>query len=254
MKKNTYLLILLLPAYLLMSYSSGAPYGYTGSPGDYGATCTTCHSSNGSSYTPDVQLNGIPANGYIPGQTYTFQLSYSNAVVNKSGFEACVENNSNQRQGSFSNIDNNTATLQNNSYITHTSSGNNLTAWQFEWTAPTVSQGNLKFYYAINLTDGNGQSTGDYVVNGNFDIPEQSNTIDNTDEDLIKIFPNPASGYLQLNTKKSFNDLKIIDIKGSIYPVKIQNNQIDISFLPAGTYFLLIQNENVKLKKQFIKK
>jgi hypothetical protein len=254
MKKNIYLLALLIPAYLLMSYSSGAPYGYTGSPGDYGATCTTCHSSDGASYSPYIQLSGIPTAGYVPGQTYNLQLSYSNASVNKSGFEACIENTSNQRQGSFSNLDNNTTTLQNNSYITHTSSGNTLTGWQFQWTAPATSQGNLKLYYAINLANGNGQSTGDYVVNGHFDIPEQSNAIHQLNENDIKIYPNPATDFIKVKNIKSIKNLQITDVKGSTYPVQIQNNQINISFLPSGIYFLHIQNEDVSIKKQFIKK
>ena len=256
MKRNLYLLILLLPAYLLMSYSTGAPEGYTGSPGDYGFTCTQCHSNNGVSYTPTITVSGIPATGYVPGQTYQIALSVTGATNAKTGFEACVEDASNQKQGSFANMDANTQSLQNNTYVTHTASGTNNPNWQFTWTAPANAQENLTFYYAINLADGNGNSDYDYIEAGSADFPiDPAFKIKEFSDIELKIYPNPATDYLVLKSEKyQFDKAQITGMSGKTFSVQIINNRIDVGFLPTGNYFLHLQNEQISGVKQFIKK
>lgn len=257
MKNRLHLLVLLLPAYLLMSYSSGAPIGKTGSPGDGGNTCATagCHTADGANYAPTISITGIPANGYTPGQTYRISMQVTGVSNNKTGFECVVENSSNRRMGSFASIDGNTQALNNNEYITHTSAGNANHSWLFDWTAPATSQGALNLYYAINLANGNFASTGDYIETGNFAINENISGITEFSDDEIKIYPNPASDILYINTNLgNITKMMILDINGKTFDAKARNNQIDLSFLPAGKYFLRIETENVTGVKQFIKK
>ncbi len=255
MKKNAYLLIFLLPIYLLLSYSSGAPFGYSGSPGDNGRTCNQCHSYSGSGYSPTFDVTGIPANGYQAGQTYQLTLSVSNVNTAKKGFEACVENASHQKQGTFSSVDGNTQPIQSNTYITHTSSGNTQSQWTFNWTAPATSQGDLTLYFAVNMANGNGSTSGDYIQASSVSIPEDTNAVQEIADDQIKIYPNPADDFIKIDTNTyQFNQAEIKDVIGKTYPVKITNNRIDVSFLPAGTYILKLQNDKYKSVKQFIKK
>ncbi len=255
MKKKAHLLVFLLPLYLLLSNASGAPFGYSGSPGDNGRTCNQCHSYSGSGYSPTFDVTGIPTNGYQPGQTYQLTLSVSNVNTAKKGFEACVEDASHQKQGTFSSSDGNTQPIQSNTYITHTSAGNTQSQWTFNWTAPTTSQGNLTLYFAVNMANGDSNSTGDYIQSGSVSIPENTNALQNIETGKIKIYPNPAEMFINIDTKEyRFNHTEIIDVSGKTYPVKIKNNQIDISSLPAGTYFLELKNAQYKSIKQFIKK
>jgi len=256
MKRRIYLLVLLLPAYLLMSYSSGADAGYSGSLGDNGRTCTFCHSHNGVSYSPTITVTGIPASGYVPGQTYQIAISVTNANNAKNGFEACIEDTSNQKQGSFANVDNNTQAIQNNTYVTHTSAGTNNSNWQFTWTAPANPQGDLNLYYAINLADGNGQSTNDYVESGSANIPvDPAFKINEFTNAELMIYPNPVADFLTVKSEKyHFEQARITDMSGKTYPVTIINNRIDVSHLSAGNYFLYLQNEQIKGVKQFVKK
>ena len=255
MKKNVYLLVFLLPLYLLFSYSSGAPFGYSGSPGDNGRICNQCHSYSGSGYSPVFDVTGIPANGYQPGQTYQLTLSVSNVNTAKKGFEACVEDASHQKQGTFSNADGNTQAIHSNTYITHTSAGNTQSQWTFNWTAPSTSQGDLTLYFAVNMANGNGSTSGDYIQASSVSIPENTNALQEIEAGQIKIYPNPADTFINIDTKDyRFDQAEIKDVLGKTYPVNIKNNQIDVSFLPAGTYFLKLKSTQYKSIKQFIKK
>jgi len=255
MKKQAYLLIFLLPIYFLLSYSSGAPYGYTGSPGDNNNSCVQCHSYSGSGYNPDFVVTGIPANGYMPGQTYQLTLTVNNVNTPKFGFEACIEDDTHQKQGAFASVDNKTQAIQSNTYITHTSSGNTVTQWIFDWTAPASSQGDLNLYFAVNMANANGSTSGDYIENSQVSIPlSTSGAVDELVSNEITFYPNPATNFLQLQTTPyKFHQAIIQDVLGKTYTIPLKNNHIDISFLPAGIYFLKLQNEKVKAIKQFIK-
>jgi hypothetical protein len=257
MKNRLHLLVLLLPAYLLMSYSSGAPIGKTGSLGDGGNTCATagCHTADGVSYMPNISITGIPPAGYTPGQTYRVNMQITSVSNSKTGFECVVENSSNRRMGAFASINGNTQALNNNEYITHTNAGNASHSWLFDWTAPTNSQGTLIFYYAINLANGDLTTTGDYVETGNFTIAENTTDIAVLSDKQFKIYPNPATDILYINYSiGKIQKLTLLDINGKTFEVKMQNQQIDVSFLPTGKYFLRIETENVTGVKQFIKK
>ncbi len=254
MKNRIYLLTLLLPAYFLMSYSSGAPFGYSGSPGDNGRTCTQCHSFSGTPAHPSMSISGFPTNGYVPGQTYNLTLSVSNTNNPVTGFELTVEDNSHQKSGTLSPVDANTQALENNTYLTHTTQGRSIKTWNFQWTAPPAGSGSANFYYAINLANGDGNTTGDQIVN-TYDVwGEDVNNVKTLNNINIKIYPNPATDYLIVQSDKyRFEQAQIIDISGKIYPVKIVNKQIDISYLPTGKYYLYFQNEQIKGSVSFIK-
>ena len=255
MIKKAYLLVFLLPLYLLFSNSNGAPAGVTGSPGDNNRKCDQCHSYSGAGYSPTFEVTGIPADGYQPGQTYQLTLTVSNVNTARMGFEACVENASNQKQGTFSNIDGTTQAIQGNTYITHTSSSNTQTQWSFNWTAPTTAQGDLNLYFSVNMANGDSNTTGDYVQAGSASIQQGANSLKEIDAGQVTIFPNPAGDFVNLSTGDiQFDKAEIQDVLGKTYPAKLHNNRIDVSFLPAGTYILKLQNEEFKSVKQFIKK
>ncbi len=70
----------------------------------------------------------------------------------------------------------------------------------------------------------------------------------------IKIFPNPASNYIQIyaNTKK-IKIIKIIDVLGKSMQYKSNKKLIDISKFKNGIYFIIIQTENKITTLKFIK-
>lgn len=148
------------------TYVSGAPAGYTGSPGD-GGTCNSCHSSAVGTRTGLITTD-IPGSGYIPNTTYNIAATITQAGINKYGFEVSPQNSSGTIMGSLV-LTNTTETrlVGTGGYITHTSngvSGSGTKTWTFKWTAPASNQGPVTFYGAFNMSNADGTSNGDNIV------------------------------------------------------------------------------------------
>ncbi len=252
--KNKYLLVFLLPVLVLMSYSGGAPSGYTGSPGDNNQTCAACHSPGNSLY-PNIVISGIPTSGYVLGHTYNVRLQVSNTSNPKTGFQITIENSSNQKLGGFSPLNANTQSSQGGNYITHTLQGSDLKDWIFYWTAPSTSQGDVKLYYAINFANGNGNSTGDYIFHDNITIHEDTSaSISESNDGNIEIYPNPTQNYINIKSDIKIDNIYIYNVSGQKINTEIKNNKIDISKLTKGNYVLKLVSNGKILSKQFIKK
>ena len=69
----------------------------------------------------------------------------------------------------------------------------------------------------------------------------------------VSISPNPVSDILLINTELELNSIQVLDLRGSVIAVD-NSNELNVSELAAGTYFLqVITSEGVATKK-FIKK
>jgi len=178
MKKNTFILgsiiaiaILFYPQSIIGKLT-GSPGGKTGSPMD-NSDCTSCHNIQGTTVTTTHISSNIPSNGYIPGNTYiiTANLNASGPL----GFEiTCEENTSNTKTGTLFNTDPITTQLVNNgNAITHTTAGNSLNTWSFDWEAPSIGTGDITFYGAFIVAGYPiGSNTGDYLTLSTLSISE----------------------------------------------------------------------------------
>ena len=69
------------------------------------------------------------------------------------------------------------------------------------------------------------------------------------DKEQVKIYPNPATAYLRIDSNTKANSYKIYDILGKqLLFGDIINGQIDVSVLKKGTYILQLFGENTSLK------
>lgn len=153
MKKNRlYMVISLVAVSLgLSSYGvlipTGAPPGMTGSPGDNGQNCTSCHGGTALNVSGWISTN-IPPTGYIPGTTY--QITATNGLTNngKFGFEVTAEDESANKVGTLS-AGATSQLVGNGKYVTHTLANTVTSSWTFNWTAPVAGTGPVTFYGAF---------------------------------------------------------------------------------------------------------
>jgi len=84
---------------------------------------------------------------------------------------------------------------------------------------------------------------------------ESHETLSQNNNVLIKVYPNPVSDVLKVNTDRQFQEYEIIDISGKILLKDLFTKEITISHLISGNYFLKLKDSKgglVLLK--FIKK
>ena len=246
----------------LSSSSGGAPIGYTGSPFD-GRSCTSCHSGPSAVAQPGWISSDIPAEGYIPGETYTISASVSRNGNSQFGFQVAAKSTSGAQAGTLKSISSETNIQVAGRYITHSAlgtfaSGNNKT-WIFEWTAPSTGIGNVTFYAAFLAGDNSGGSSGDVVFTSNLQVKQRTSTnINNTltvSKSLISsVYPNPVKdGFnLKINlSEPNQTDVRLFDITGMEVGILFSGNLnkgeqiLNISLpenIPSGMYTVLLKS------------
>ena len=78
---------------------------------------------------------------------------------------------------------------------------------------------------------------------------------DVSSENTVSIYPNPASGILNIQSEKRIRQIQLISVEGKIVKKYASANQLDIHLLPNGIYILKIQLENGKTEvRKMVKK
>lgn len=162
------------------SNSSGAPNGFTGSPGDAGNTCAVsgCHSGITVGIKSNVFTSNIPSDGYVPGTTYTITATVrSSPSRNTFGFQISPQTNSGTLVGTMISTSAGTKLTGAGKYLTHNSDGitgtNGVKSWSFNWVAPVAGTGNVTFYGAFNHANGNGGTSGDSIFKSTYIVSEK---------------------------------------------------------------------------------
>ena len=106
--------------------------------------------------------------------------------------------------------------------------------------------------YTISLV------TGCCTIYGICGLPSSSTGIQFNlkNESGIQAFPNPVSNILYLETDLSFEmgtEIEVINILGQSFSKQFYKNEIDVSALSGGVYFLRIKNDRGQvIQKRFI--
>ncbi len=154
-----FMLILMAVPETAFAYSSGR----TNSTDGCGAG--VCHSST--SPTVTLSLTGLPSSGYAPGDTYSLTATGTGGPGgNKGGF------NLDSSLGTFTNPGPNARISSGE--VTHSNS--NSRSWTVDWTAPSSGSGDVVFYMAINLVNGDGGTSGDSWGSDSWTISEATST------------------------------------------------------------------------------
>lgn len=264
MKKNLpfYAVLLAVPfvSFLLLSYSNGAPDGVTGSPGDGGVSCTSCHNITNNYNTTVTISSNIPANGFELGKTYQVTVTLTaNSNAAKFGFQITAEDTANNKVGSFSITDtNNTKMDAVGHFVTQTTAGITQKSWSFDWTAPTTFTSNIKFYVAALSANVTGDIKSQTVLN-NFNV---GGVLAVKSAQLINfsMFPNPSDGIVNFQLPSDISQAKVavFDYLGKKimekYVTSSINNTLNVSNLATGIYFVRIQADTKTGTKKLVVK
>lgn len=174
-------------SFFTISYSNSPPKSRTGAPNE--TNCTSCHSgtalTSGTEYGNVKMTTSMTGGEYIPDSTYKITLSYTESGKSKFGFQVTVLDDANDEQAgdlvvtSSTTTDKGTATVSSKTrqYIYHKSSGTSGSgkiSWSFEWDAPSTNVGPVKFYVALNSTNGNSAASGDKIIIKSFEFDPSS--------------------------------------------------------------------------------
>ncbi|MBK8503141.1 MAG: T9SS type A sorting domain-containing protein [Saprospiraceae bacterium] len=150
--------------------AANPPNAHTNAPFD--EFCNQCH--GGGAFNGTLEVSGIP-DLVEAGQTYaaTFTIKATQGTPARGGFQLVSvfgANNNNAGDLTENTNDVGTANTGNREYVEHSGAKNfNATqvSWNFNWIAPNGPDGaTITMYYAGNLTNGNGSSSGDSPISG----------------------------------------------------------------------------------------
>lgn len=149
--------------------STNPPLGKTGAPGE--GSCVDCHSGSTLPASGVVTFSFSGTNNlYIPGQTYDITIGKSGS--SKTGFQMTALDGSDVAAGVFTaGTNSSTGSTGGRNYIRQSAS-TGVDTWTFQWNAPTISAGDVTFYYALNEADGLAGSNGDQIYLGSNTVSE----------------------------------------------------------------------------------
>lgn len=102
-------------------------------------------------------------------------------------------------------------------------------------------------YFTVVATSPSGCSNESLFYNPSLGIDENAQ--------IIQLFPNPATDFIEIVSSQLITDLKLIDLNGKELTVSLfDGNKISLSTYVSGVYFLKIETETASYGLKFIKK
>jgi|TARA_R110000737_G_scaffold124916_1_gene157351 hypothetical protein len=221
-------------------FTSGAPNGKTGAPGE--SNCTDCHTGSvmaGSSeniFTVAGSTGAITT--YVPGQTYQIELAMASNPAKK-GMQVTVLDANNSFAGSFTPAAGgvNFTMGGGKTYANHSaaSTTTSFPFWNWQWTAPATNVGPVTFYVATNVANNNGQNTGDviHISNHTFNgvVGLEENSIESVKDFRASFSAENSMVYIQFSSLiNGSNFVNIVDMTGkSVLNMDIGASSIGIN-------------------------
>lgn len=262
MKKMFFLLAFLGISTYSYTYSGGSPSGNSGSLGDNGSTCASAYCHGGGSSTGNELISiTAPTDSIYDGNDITIALGVKpNGSSTKVGFMASVEDASGNQLATSSP---GTGAKNVGDYITHTSSGTTVSNDSIFWTFNvdgTTFPDSITVYAAVNFTNGNGQTSGDYVLTTSKSFYKGGGMPFELTESAVStllVGPNPARDRLSVSSPdvvevRLYNTLgRFIDMDQSAI---VQDNaiELEVSSLPRGAYILHAINSSGEVQMKHV--
>ena len=201
--------------------NSGGPTGnYANNAPSYN-NCTSCHSGAINTGNGAVEILGLPADGYVPGESYSLTISVTGTHERGYGFQMASQTG-NDNAGTFSLGSNSENAELNGNRVQHstrTISGE----WIVEWLAPSSDVGDVTFSISGMATGGNSGNGGDDVYTGAVEVPAFIPVVD----EITPFISEYAEGNSNNKYLEFYNPTdQTIDLSG--YAFASAANEVDV--------------------------
>jgi hypothetical protein len=265
-------LVLTITGWSFIYISSNGIAGFTGSPGE--ANCSNCH-NGGSSASSAITIGATPSfsnNEYVPGTTYTIEITIAATGFGRFGFGCEILNGSNGNAGVMQNAGAGVKFLnagpRKNAVQTTTKINPGSAVFTFEWVAP--QSGPATIYVSGNAVNGNGGTSGDFPLTPiSLALQAQApvDPVGITESQALLgemyVYPQPSNGITQLNYALKQNtriEISICDLSGKELKyfnegIKEQGQHsklLNLEGLSEGVYFLKLSGEGKPLSQKLI--
>ncbi len=236
----------------------------TGSPGEF--DCTGCHTSfvvNSGPGSISISSPNLTNWMYVPGQTYQIDVTVAQTGVSLFGFGfEALRTSNNTNAGTFT-ITNSVETQLKSATVGGTPRTNvvhkengGLTAdthtFSFNWTAPATNIGNVKFWTAGNAANNQNDSLGDYIYKTSQVVTPFVTGIDEVNNPVISILPNPAASAFQIKglNFQAGDIVEVTDVTGKLVyrqtvSTKISDMNVQTTNFKNGMYLIKYNTANL---------
>lgn len=235
-------------------YSSGAPSGYSGAPGD--GTCVVCHSSYPLNSGDGSVVVEAPAT-FDVGAPINLIVRTSKPGAARLGFQITVRDTNGSMAGAFELTDGTQfADLGiTTAYVTHAATAPRAAdtyQWVIRWVPPTENATDVTFYAAGNAANGDNYLYNDFIYTTSAEVKFAGNTAVESQTfperlTLKTAFPNPADRAVAIafsldisSTVKSFLydgvGRVVAQSESEFFFAGEGEITLDTAALPAGMY------------------
>ena len=249
--------------FLLFSFSTNPPDGFTGAPGD--SLCSECHTLNNSPNLGTISIEGFP-NSITPEQTYPLTVinRNTNDGAVRGGFQMTILGPNNTRAGDLTMPSANAVVSISGGrqYFEHNPAqeypDSNVLRWTVLWKAPVIANGSqIRWFASGNIANGNFQSTGDRIVaaigSGSVVVSATNDIVSNKP----RVYPNPGSDFIHIELPgQGQPDGQILfhDTSGNtVHEADMDRGVVITTRLSPGTYFLEINDRERSYVTRWIK-
>lgn len=207
-------------------------------------------------YNSAPVIDNVIANCVIDNSNYLFNCERPNSgnqLIN------CIVTNVNQLSSGNSTLNFNYlySDFYNNGFAVPTGTGNisdnplfvdeSTGNYHLQELSPCIDSGTLLSYVLVDF-DGISRPQGAGYDMGIYEYNDNSGTSE-FDVDKIKIYPNPTNGKVNVSSQFTGKSFSVIATNGAIVKTGlVKNNEIDLSALTNGLYYIVINTEeNIRI-------